>query len=140
MDESQARDRIAQSEDVTLIDIRKLAAVDMVWLGTRIVLAEYGAGIVLPLILGLWSVRQGLAQSPGQTTWSELMGLGLIGIAMNYVPLFLYACAIAKAGRVEQEGRPELARASRYGLQQAIILVPLLVVVVALAQERHRRR
>ena len=40
-----------------MINIRKLAAVDTVWLGARFILIEYAAGIVLPLILGLLSIH-----------------------------------------------------------------------------------
>jgi hypothetical protein len=40
-----------------MINIRKLAAADMVWLGTWIILVEYAFGIVLPFVLGLISIR-----------------------------------------------------------------------------------
>jgi hypothetical protein len=93
--------------------------------------------VVLPLLLGAWSLRVGLSQ-PAWSPWQTGFGLWLIGIALNYVPLFLYARTIDRAGSVEAEGRPELAHARRYGVQQAIILVPLLVILVALAQERPR--
>jgi hypothetical protein len=121
-----------------MIQIRKLVAVDMVWLGPRIVLIECALGVVLPLLLGVWSLRIGLSSQPVISRWQTGFGLWLIGIALNCVPLFLYARAIAGAGTVEEEGRPELVRARRYGLQQVIILVPLLVVLVALAQAGRR--
>jgi hypothetical protein len=121
-----------------LIEIRKLAAVDMVWLGTRIIVAEYACGVVLPLALGVLTLHH--AWSDGQPfSLQRLLGWWLIGISANYVPLLLYAVSIARSGSVETEGAPELARASRYGVQQSMILVPLLVVVVALFQE-HRKR
>jgi hypothetical protein len=121
-----------------LIEVRKLAAVDMAWLGTRLVLAEYALGVVLPLALGLMSLRSGLADAaPG---WQTLLGVWLVTIAGNYVPLFLYALAIVRGGTVQEEGLPELKHARRYGVQQAMILVPFLVVGVAWAQERRRRK
>ena len=123
-----------------LIDVRKLAAVDMVWLGKWIVLAEYALGVVLPFALGVWSLRVVLSQQPSPSMWQVAVGIWLITIAANYVPLVLYALSIARAGTVEQEGRPELAYARRYGTQQTMILVPLLVVGVALVQERRRRQ
>jgi hypothetical protein len=43
-----------------MINIRKLAAIDMAWLGTRVIVAEYTLGVILPLILGLLSIRSGL--------------------------------------------------------------------------------
>lgn len=122
-----------------MIDIRKLAAVDMVWLGTRLILAEYGLGIVLPLILGLLSIRSGLFR-PIHSTWQAVMGVWLVSIAANYIPLFIYAVLIAKGGTVKEEGQPELARAKRYGIQQVIILVPFLVVLLALRQESRWKK
>ena len=123
-----------------MIEVRKLAAVDMAWLGGRIVLAEYALGIVLPVALGLLSLRAGLTQRPDPSVWQVALGIWLVTIAANYVPLFLYALAILRAGTVKEEGQRELAHARRYGLQQIIIIVPLLVMAVAWAQERRRRK
>ena len=113
-----------------LIEIRKLAAVDMAWLGPRVVLAEYAMGIILPLALGLFTLR----------STQTLLGVWLVTIAVNYVPLFLYAVSIARLGSVETEGRPEIKHARRYGVQQVIILVPCLVALIAAMQEIQRRR
>lgn len=120
-----------------MIKVRKLAAVDMAWLGTRLILAEYALGIVLPLALGVYFIRAGGFNAG---VWGEetILGLWLIGIATNYIPLFVYAVLIARAGTVKTEGQPELAHAKRYGLQQVVILVPFLVVILAIIQEgRH---
>jgi hypothetical protein len=68
-----------------------------------------------------------------------VLGFWLLGIAANYIPLLIYAILIAKAGTVKEEGQPELARIKRYGVQQVIILVPLLVAAAALVQEAHQR-
>jgi hypothetical protein len=122
-----------------LISIRKLAAVDMAWLGTRIILVEYALGIILPLILGVISIRSGFSSSVF-STWEAASGLWLVSIATNYVPLFIYAVLLAKGGTVKAEGEPELAHARRYGVQQIIILVPFLVVILALAQEARGRK
>jgi hypothetical protein len=121
-----------------MISIRKLAAVDMLWLGARIVLAEYALGVILPLLLGVLSIRSGLF-GPVFKRREFGFGIWLVGIAANYVPLLIYAARIAKAGTVKAEGEPELVRAKRYGLQQVIILIPCLVIVVALVQELRRR-
>lgn len=122
-----------------MINIRKLVAVDMLWLGARGIVAEYALGVVLPLVLGILSIRQGLFR-PVHSTWQAVMGFWLVGIAANYIPLFIYAVSIARGGRVKEEGQPELARAKRYGIQQVIILVPLLVVIVAPLQEVQQRQ
>lgn len=122
-----------------MITIRKLAAVDMAWLGTRVILAEYALGILLALILGLISVRSGLF-GLDRSDWEVALGFWLVGIAANYIPLFVYAVLIARGGTVKQEGQPEFAYAKRYGVQQVIILIPFLVVVLTLVQEGRRRQ
>lgn len=121
-----------------IIEVRKLAAVDMVWLGTRVVVAEYALGVVLPLALGVLSLRSGLA-TPGYSTWQVALSAWLVAISINYVPLFLFAVSMARSGTVMAIGTPELKHARRYGFQQVIILVPLLVVILAIAQELRRR-
>ena len=122
-----------------LIQIRKLAAVDMAWLGSRVIVVEYLAGIVLPLALGVLTLRSTLS-SFTLFTWQTLLGIWLVTIAANYIPLFLYAVSIIRRGTVEAEGKPEIKNARRYGLQQVMILVPFLVVVVALIQEVRTKR
>jgi hypothetical protein len=117
-----------------MINIRKLAAVDMVWLGTRVILAEYFLGIVFPLILGWISIRAGLSK-PVPIVWETALGFWLVSIGVNYIPLFTYAVLLSRAGTVKAEGHPELAHAKRYGAQQIIILIPFLVGIVALMQE-----
>jgi hypothetical protein len=122
-----------------MINIRKLAAVDMAWLGTRIIVAEYAVGVVIPFVLGLISIRSGFF-GPVLSGWEAALGIWLVTIAANYIPLFIYAVLIAKAGTAKEEGEPELAHAKRYGVQQVIILVPFLVLVLALTQELGRRQ
>jgi hypothetical protein len=123
---------------IGMINIRKLAAVDMAWLGTRVIVAEYAIGVALPLVLGVLSIRSGLL-GPARSGWEAALGFWLIGIAANYVPLLIYSLLIARAGSAKQEGQPELAHARRYGLQQVILLVPFFVVVLALVQEMKHR-
>lgn len=122
-----------------MINIRKLAAVDMVFLGSKVIIAEYACGMLLPFILGVLSIRSGF-KGPSIVGWELAMGVWLISIAANYIPLFVYSVLIARAGTVKEEGQPELARAKRYGTQQVIIRVPFLVVVIALIQEQGRRK
>ena len=119
----------------SLIEIRKLAAVDMAWLGSRVIVAEYFAGIVLPLALGAFTLR-----SIYPFHWSKLFGVWLITIAANYIPLFIYAVIISRSGTAATEGQPEIKHARRYGFQQLMILVPFMVVIVALIQELRRNQ
>jgi len=117
-----------------MINIRKLAAVDMVWLGARVIIAEYFLGVIFPLFLGWISIRAGQSH-PVPIVWETALGFWLVSIGVNYIPLFIYAVLISRAGTAKEEGQPELAHAKRYGVQQIIILIPFLVGVVALMQK-----
>jgi hypothetical protein len=119
-----------------LIEIRKLAAVDMAWLGVQVIVVEYALGVVLPLALGILSFRAGLAR-PDPWNWQTAFGIWLVAIAANYVPLLIYALSIALAKSAQKEGRSEIKHARRYGVQQVIILIPFFVVIAALLQERR---
>ena len=121
-----------------MINIRKLAAVDMALHGTRLITAEFALGIILPLVLGLLSIRTGLA-STARLNWDAIVGWWLVGTSVNYIPLFIYALLLAKGGTVHTEGQPEIAHIMRYTAQQLIIFVPLLVVVLSIVQELSRR-
>ena len=123
-----------------VIEVRKLAALDMAWLGTRVVLAEYALGVVLPAALGTQSLGSGMAQHAKLYQWPILDGVWLLTIAANYVPLFLYAVAPARTGAAREVAQAEFPHVRRYGLQQAMILVPLLVLALSVAQERCRRK
>lgn len=122
-----------------LVQIRKLAALDMAWLGPKIIVAEYAFGILLPLALGVFTLHSTFSSSHW-LNWQTFLGLWLISIAANYLPLFLYAVSIARAGTVKTEGEPERPHARRYGVQQVIILIPFLVVAISVVQERRRRK
>ncbi len=119
-----------------MINIRKLAALDMALHGARLILAEFALGIVFPLILALLSLRSGQAR----LGWQPALGIWLVGIAVNYIPLFIYAVLIARAGTAREEGQPEIAHVWRYSVQQLVLLVPFVVAVIALVQEYRQRR
>ncbi len=109
------------------LNVRKLVALDMVFLGTRVIVAEYAAGVVLCAGIGILSLRKGVLA----------LGIPLLWIALNYVPLFLHSVDLARRGTARQEVALELAdaRAARsYSWRQLWILVPFAVVALALVQ------
>lgn len=113
------------------LNVRKLVALDMTFLGTRVIVAEYAVGVVLPAVIGLLSLRRG----------ALLLGIPLLWIALNYVPLFLHSVDLARRGTARQEVAAELAdrrQARSYSWRQLWILVPLAVVGFALAQRAKR--
>ncbi len=122
-----------------MINIRKLAALDMLLHGGRLIQAEFGIGILVPIVLGIRLLGAGWS-SAVKSGWDVGLGLWLIGMAANYVPLFIYTILIARAGTIQEEGQPELPQVKRYSIQQVIIFVPFLVAVLAVMQERRRTK
>lgn len=122
-----------------MINIRKLAALDMLLHGVRLIQAEFGIGILVPVMLGVRLLRAGWSPA-AKSGWDIGLGLWLIGMAANYVPLFIYTILIARAGTIQEEGQPELPQVKRYSLQQVIIFVPFLVAALAVMQERRRTK
>ncbi len=124
---------IAPGLDRISLNVRKLVALDMTFLGTRVIVAEYAAGVLLSWGLGGLSLLKGLA----------LVGIALLWIGLNYVPLFVHAVDLARTGTARQEVAAELAdlkQARSYSWRQLWILVPLAVVVFDLGQRSTRAR
>jgi hypothetical protein len=117
-----------------MISIRKLAAVDMALHGTRLITIEFALGVLFPLLLAHFSFRA------IHSLLDALLALWLIGVAANYVPLFVYAVIISRAGTVETEGRPEVAQIRRYNTQQFILLVPFFAAMLAAVQELRKSK
>src|SRR5712671_6346566 len=89
-----------------MINIRKLAAIDLEFLGPKVILAEFGLGALGAMILGILSLRAGIYRfhSAGMT----LFGAYLLLLGMNYVPLLLHAIDMARHGSARQEIADEL--------------------------------
>jgi hypothetical protein len=121
--------------EVEMINIRKLAALDMALNSTQSILVEFAIGIVLPLLLGFFSIRAGLFGRV-QTGREILIGFWLIGVGVNYIPLFIYVVLLARSGTVKEEGQRELVHAEGYSLQQMIIFIPFLVVCLQSCRKR----
>jgi hypothetical protein len=72
------------------------------------------------------------------------LGLYLISLGINYVPMLIYAIAITRGETARAEVGDEINDKSRamakYRRQSMFLLVPLLVPVVALGRERHKTR
>lgn len=118
---------------MALIRVRRLAELDLALHGKRFTLSEFSAGVTLPAALGTYTLFIG--HSPFET----LLGIYLVLLGLNYLPLLIYASAISRRSneRVEySEASPSLKHEiKKYGVQQAIILIPFAVILVAFIQE-----
>ena len=121
------------------LDVRKLAALDMAVHGKPFIVVEFGVGVLGCLVLGALSVTAGIRSG---ATWELLLGVALLWIALNYIPLLIHALDLARRGTARQEAAneidyPELIR--RYTFRQLWILVPLAVVIMEIAQRARSR-
>ena len=119
-----------------LINIRKLAALDIAFHGPRFILVEFGLGVLLFGVCGLFTLIDGifLRHSIGEVIWAGY----LLSLGINYVPLLRYAIVIASARSAKEEAAGEMAHKAKYALQSLLLLVPLAVPALAIAQESRR--
>jgi hypothetical protein len=104
--------------------------------GTRrrrlIILIEFVSGVVVGAALGVWAL-----------TWGGpvglILGVWLLGLSANYVPLAWNVVRLFRPGRLEAElaGADLLGELRHYTRAQVWVLVPFWIAVLALAQVRR---
>lgn len=133
------QDTSARSEG-SIINVRKLVALDIVFHGAVFITGEFALAVVGASALGLFSIFFFL----GRGAYPIVVGCYLLGMALNYVPLLLYAIAIVRRKSAREEVAFEVEHKGkyvrRYTLQSLLLLVPLLVFFLALYQEARNRR
>lgn len=120
-----------------MLNPRKLAAIDLAFLGPKLIVSEFTLGVLLSIALGVFVLLRG-HRSPAQIA----LGLYLISLGLNYIPMLVYAIAINKAKSARRELGNELdnksAAMKKYRRQSVWLLIPLIVPIVALTQTRRR--
>jgi hypothetical protein len=115
-----------------VLNPRKLAAIDIAFLGSRIIIAEYAIGVLLSVTLGILTLLRAVSH------WQLALGVYLILLGVNYVPMLVYAIAISKRGSAHAEIEDELTdkgcAMAKYRRQSVFLLVPLVVAITALRQ------
>ncbi len=121
----------------TQIDVRRLAAVDMHGAhGTRrrrrIILAEFALGTAGCAALGVWALSWG-------DPLGVVLGVWLLGLAANYLPLTAYVFSLWRTNKLEAElaGVDLSAELRHYTRLQIWVLVPFWVAGLAIAQARR---
>ncbi|HEX6777643.1 MAG TPA: hypothetical protein VF099_05540 [Ktedonobacterales bacterium] len=130
--------------DQAIINIRKLAALDIVFHGPKLILAEFAFGVFFTGALGLVLTYAGFVTGHFRVPWVALLGCYLLALAINYLPLLLHAISIVRRRSAQEEVAFELAHkehyARKYTVQSLLLLLPLVVPVLAISQERQKRR
>jgi hypothetical protein len=131
-----------ESSHSNIINVRKLAALDIVFHGPKFILAEFALGVFMCAAFGIFSIYAGFFHGP--SLFMTFIGCFLLWIAFNYIPLLFYAISIVRHKSAEQEVAFELAHKDRYAgkytLQSAIlILAPLGLLILAVYQELQKR-
>ena len=113
-----------------MLNPRKLAAIDIIFLGPKFIIIEFAGGVLLCAALGVFILFR------GHSLTQLVLGLYLISLGINYVPMLIYAVAITKGDSARREIGNELDDKSRamakYRRQSVLLLVPLLVPIIAL--------
>lgn len=122
-----------------LISVRKLATLDLIFHGRKLVLIEFGVGVSFSTLLGFWFIYSGLSANPDPSYLIALLGVGLLGIGLNYLPLLIYALQLQSPENGRKIVLYELAHPPTYqrmyGLQSVIfILIPFALLTLAAIQ------
>jgi hypothetical protein len=117
-----------------VINIRRLAAVDLAFLGPWIILPEFALGVLAPIGLGILTLWR------SESAFGTLLGVYLAALGLNYVPLLLHAMSIVRHDTAHAEIAAEAGDRTllfrKYRRQSLWLLVPLVVPIVALVQQR----
>ncbi len=119
-----------------MVRVRKLVAVELVFLGPKIVFAEYGFAVTIGAAIGVLSVRVGIFRT--HAIWQVLVGAYLLSLALTYAVLLGCAIGMARQGDARAQVADELSDTRstfrRYRRQSLWLLVPLVVPIAAMLQ------
>lgn len=127
-----------------VIQVRKLVAVELTFLGPKIIIAEYAVAVIVGLLVAFFSLRAGLFIT--HAAWQVALGVYLLFVAITYAVLLAYALTMTRRGdyqdqiaaEVEANGTKTVFR--KYRRQSLWLLVPLVVPLVALKERKNFHR
>ena len=118
-----------------MLNPRKLAAIDLAFLGPKMIISEFAFAVLFSPALGVFVLLRGNG-TPAQIA----LGCYLISLGLNYVPMLVYAIAINKTKSARAVLGNELddkrSAMTKYRRQSIWLLVPLILPIVALTQAR----
>jgi hypothetical protein len=121
-----------------VIDLRKLAAIDVAFLGPKFVLAEYAVGVIFSITLGIFVLLR------SQSYWQVVLGIYFLGLGANYIPMLCWAISIKDRQSARSELGSELTDKGRamakYRKQSLVLLIPLFSLVLTFTRQRAKSR
>jgi hypothetical protein len=136
-------ERVGAPPHERIMNVRKMVAIDLLIHGKRFILIEFGVGTPFMVALGAFILWRASALTDGAFIGALLLGIYLLSLACNYLPLLLYAITFVRRGDAAAAVRYEAAHLAKYapwyGKQQMLLFIPFLVLALALWQERHAR-
>jgi len=102
---------MALTESEPLINVRKLAALDIVFHGPKLILVEFALSTFL---LRAFGAAAWLAYLSHPILFIGIVGCVLLGIGFNYMPLLLHAISIVCRKNAHQEAAFEPEHPSKY--------------------------
>ena len=124
---------VLMKTNLRTINFRRLAAIDIALLGYKLILAEYAGGVVLSFALGIFVLLR------SHSFWQSLLGVYLLCLGINYVPMLVYTLAIANRQNAKAQMADELVERQRamakYRRLSLLLFVPLLVPILAVIRE-----
>lgn len=122
-------------EEERVINVRKLAAFDLYFRRQSFTVAEFAFAVFGFGTLGFLAVFLGLTRSLIATG----IGAYLFLLGVDYVPLLVYGILIVRRSSAKLELSEELKDVdhfrTKYGVQQTLLMVPLVIPVLAVIQE-----
>jgi hypothetical protein len=119
-----------------VIDFSQTGSGRYAFLGARLILTEFSIGVIGSLALGVFTLRR------SHSLGGVALGVYLLCIGMNYMPLLVYAISLVRLDSARFEIAEEAADKRRmfrkYRRQSLLLLVPLAVPILAAASELHR--
>ena len=118
-------------------NLRKLAAIDIYFLGHAVVFVEYACGVLLPISLGVFALVR------SHSVWQSGLGVYLACLGINYLPMFSHMISIANKKNAQAELGDELIDKKKamvkYRRRSLFLLVPLLPPLLSLIGPRRAR-
>ena len=117
--------------------IRKLAAIDILFLGFKFAFVEYVFGVLFSMALGVFVLYR--SHTAGQIG----LGIYLLSLGINYVPMVVYTISIASrenaAAELGEELNDKPRAMSKYRRLSLFLLVPLVFPIRALSALRRKQ-